>query len=319
MRLGKLFGVPVKVHPVTFPLAALAVWLGEGERLMIMTGSILFHELMHIAAARVLRVRVSELEATPMGGAARLENLWRLRPGQMTAVALAGPAGNLLLTVCAAALCWWRILPARLAAALIEQNLVILLFNMLPALPMDGGRVLCGLLERRLSTAVSARIGLRIGQGVAALLAVLSAYGLTRGRLNVTLPMAALFLLTSGRSERRQAESAWLESATGRAAELEEERALPVCWLAVREDVTAREAAMRMKPRHMHVIAICDERLRVKRIVEEEELMRAVLANGERRMEEIGRREGCFFANGERMDGGYRAGFDAERAREAQL
>ena len=106
---------------------------------------------MHIAAARILHVRVYELELTPAGGAARIENLWRLRPGQAAAVALAGPAVNLMIILTAAALCWWEMMDAETGALLIEQNLIILLFNLLPALPMDGGRVLCGLMSRKIS------------------------------------------------------------------------------------------------------------------------------------------------------------------------
>ena len=289
MRLGRLFGVPVRVHPVTLPLAITALWLGEGERLAIMAGSILLHELMHIAAAKIMRVRVMELEVTPMGGAARMENLWRLRPGQMTAVALAGPAGNLMIMVSAAALCWWGMMPPGLTASLIEQNLIILLFNMLPALPMDGGRVLCGLAERRLSAAAAVRIGIRAGQGLAVVLAGLSVYGLMQGRMNITFPAAAAFLLMSARREYRQAENAWLESLTGRAAELDEEKVLPVCWMAVQGDTPVMEAAMRMKPRHIHMLAVCDDRMRIERVIDEAELTGALLDDGSMKFAEIGR------------------------------
>ena len=289
MYLGRLFSVPVRLNPLSLPMIALALWLGEGERLMIMGGSILLHELMHIAAARMLHVRVYELEVTPVGGAARLENLWRLRPGQVAAVALAGPAANLLIMVVSAALCWWEALSPRWAAALIEQNLIIFLFNLLPALPMDGGRVVCGLFSRKMSVSGAARMGMRISLGLAFALAALSVYGLMHGRLNITLPMAAAFLATSAGRERRQAEYSMIESMAGRRAELEAEGALPVRWLAVREDLPVREAAVRMKPRYMHMIAVFDEALRLKEVLEEGALTAALLDDADRKMGEIRR------------------------------
>ena len=287
MRLGRLFSVPVRLNPVSLPMIALALWLGEGERLLMMGGSILIHELMHIAAARMLHVRVYEMELTPAGGAARLENLWRLRPAQVVLVALAGPLANLLIIIGTAAFCWWDAMDLCLGAMMIEQNLIILLFNLLPALPMDGGRVLCGLMSRRMSAAEAARAGTAISILLALALAGLSVYGLINGRVNITVPMAAAFLLVSVRRERRQAEFALIESLTGRGAELEEEGVLPVVWLAARENLPVREAVMRMKPRCMHMLAVLDDSMRLRQIISERALTSAMLEDGEKKIGEI--------------------------------
>lgn len=284
MRLGRWFGVPVRVNPVTLPMMALAFWLGEGRRLGMMLISILLHEFSHIAAARLLHVRVLELELMPAGGAARLENLWRLRPGQTTAVALAGPLCNLLLMTLSAALCWWGILPPDWAAALIEQNAVIFLFNLLPALPMDGGRVLCGLLSRRLSRSAAARVGAWTARGMAAILLAVAMIGFLRGHMNITLPIAAVFLLMCGGREQRQAEGAALESMMGRAEEMEEEVVLPVRWLAAGLDTPVRDVAVRMKPRYMHMIALYDDQLRLVGILSEAALTGALIDGGEERV-----------------------------------
>ncbi len=287
MRLGSLFGVPVRLNPLSLPMIALAVWIGEGKRMAIMAASILIHELTHIAAARILRVRVHELELTPAGGAARLENLWSLRPGQAAAVALAGPAANLMIMVTAAAMCWWNMMDAAFAAVLMEQNLIICLFNLMPALPMDGGRVLCGLLSRRMSTAGAARVGTAVSMMLAAALAALSVYGLIRGRLNITLPVAAVFLIMSAGRERRQAGYSLIESITGKGRELDQEGVLPVRWIAVRGDLPVREAAVRMKPRQMHLIAVYDDAMHLKRVISEEALTASLLADEEKKMDEI--------------------------------
>ncbi len=287
MRLGSLFGIPVRINPLSFPMIALAFWLGEGDRLMIMAGSILIHELTHVAAARMMHVRVYELELTPAGGAARLENLWRLRPGQAAAVALAGPAANLMIIVFSAALCWWHVLPPRLTADLIEQNLIICLFNLLPALPMDGGRVLCGLMSRKISVSEAARTGTRISCVLACMLAALSLWGVVRGRVNITLPMAAAFLLVSVRRERRQAELTLIESLTSRGKELDQESVLPVRWIAVRGDLPVREAAIRLKPRQIHLIAVYDDAMHLKQVMTEAALTAALMDDGGRKIAEI--------------------------------
>lgn len=287
MRIGKIGSIPVRVNPAAFVMAVLAIWAGEQQRLWVMSVSVLLHELMHIAAARLLHVPVIELELMPVGGAARLDGLWRLRPPQIIMVALAGPLANLLLMVLSAALCQWNIIPGKWAAMMIEQNLVIFTFNLLPALPLDGGRVVCGLFGRRMSPASAAQAGCRIGQITALLLLGISVYGLTKGTLNITLPLTAAFLLGSTRRERRQAGYAAMESFAARAEELQMERILPMRFLAVSEHTAVRDVIARFKPRYMHMVVVFDEQLTMKRMVSERELLGIMLKNEDAVMQNI--------------------------------
>lgn len=284
MRLGRWFSIPVRVHPATIPMFLAAIWLGEGRRMAIMSGCILFHELAHILAAKMLRVEVVELELMPIGGAARLENLWRLRAGQMTTVALAGPMCNCLLTVMAAALCWWGVLDPCLTAALIEQNMMIVCFNLLPALPMDGGRILCGWLGRRMSAAGAARVGASLSYGLAACLLGLSIYGVMRRHLNITLPAAALFLLMSARQEKRQAIVSMVDGMTGRLNRFDKEKTLPLRWIAVRDETMAYEAAMQLKPGFIHLLAVYDDEMKLHSVIEERELLTQLPKDSRRKM-----------------------------------
>jgi len=287
VRIGRLMGIPVRLSPLALPMMALALWLGEGRRMLVMSASILVHELFHAGAAHLLRIRVVELEIMPCGGAARLENLWRLRAGQMMIVALAGPLANLLLMTFCAALCRWSLMPPDWAALAIEQNAVIFAFNMLPALPMDGGRVLCGMISRRLSPAAAARVGMIGALALSCALMCASVVGFVKGRLNITLPMAALFLLLSARSERRQSESCAIESLSARRTELEDERVMPLRWLAVGYDATVREAAVCLRPRYMHMLAVYDKEMNLCAVVEERALIGALMHNADMQMGEF--------------------------------
>ena len=289
MKLGKLFSVPLRIHPVAVPMMLTAMWLGEGRRLAIMSGSIILHELSHILAARMMHVQVIELELMPVGGAARMENLWRLRPGQMAAVALAGPLCNVLLMVSAAALCWWGLLNPLPAAVLIEQNAMIVCFNLLPALPMDGGRILCGLLECRMSAAGAARVGMWMSWVLAACLAALTAYGFMKGHLNLTLPAAALFLVMSAQQERKQAAASVVAGWTGRKSNLEQEKVVPIRWMAVGENTMVREVVMEMKPGFVHRVAVYDDDMQLLDVIEESVLLEQMMQDNHRMMRNLPR------------------------------
>ena len=283
MRVGLIGGVPVKLNPLALPMMALAVWLGSGQALVTLSLSVLLHELGHVVAARLLRVRVIELELMPVGGAARLDNVWKLRPGQLVGVALAGPAVNLMLLLCCLALPRGAWSPAAAAAA--RQNLALMLFNLLPALPLDGGRVLCGLLGRRMGPARAVRMGVRLGFASACGLLVLAARSLARGQLNLSMVLAALFMMLTASAELRSADSASLASLMERREELRRERVMPARLLAVTPETELSSILPALRPRQVHLFLCVNAG--GQELISEEAVWRAVLEGRARTMGEV--------------------------------
>ena len=220
-------GVAFQVHPALVLMGAVALWLGEGETLIAFAPALLLHEAAHLAAAHILGIRVESIELMPFGAAVRMENLWRIRAGQLAAVALAGPAMNLAILLSCAALAWARVLPDAWAVLCIKANASILLFNLLPALPLDGGRALFGALNRP-------RAGVWAGRALACALCVLCVAGIVwQRRVNLTFLFCAAYLFASGEKELAQAQSAPLMSLYSRWGELCRKDALPVRALSL--------------------------------------------------------------------------------------
>lgn len=200
----RAFGVRFTLPLLSLAAPLLALRLGLRGPVRALALALCVHELAHLLTARFARVEISEIRLMPFGGSARMENPYRLSPGQIIPVAAAGPAGNLLLTLLCAALAHWGFLSPAPAAALLRANLMLMLFNLLPALPLDGGRILYALLSRPLGEARALRVGLHLGRLlVCVLLAATLAGGLRDGRWNLTLLLAAAFILGSERDERR--------------------------------------------------------------------------------------------------------------------
>lgn len=177
----------VEVSPGFLLVLGGLFWLDEGVGLLPWgLAACAVHELGHIVTAAALGGRIESLSLTAVGAELRIEYEVPLTYGRDSLVALAGPAANLLLGGTALALHW------QLAAAL---SLAIGGFNLLPILPLDGGRVVYGLLagwldadwaERFMTALSGCLVGLLIGVGAVA--AVQFA--------NVTLLLTALWLLT---------------------------------------------------------------------------------------------------------------------------
>lgn len=172
IRLGRLLGIDVYLH-VTFLLLLAFVMVSHG----FASGSVpaavggglffvglflcvLLHEFGHALAARRYGIGTREITLLPIGGLARLERLPE-RPSQELVVALAGPAVNLVIAFGIGIGLWLgghggaNVLldgsDGGIGERLLVANLFLVAFNLLPAFPMDGGRVLRALLALRLA------------------------------------------------------------------------------------------------------------------------------------------------------------------------
>ena len=185
-HIGTIAGIRVELH-VTFLLfvgwAALSQGLLNGNvagalgavaLLLSVFGCVLLHELGHALAARRYGIRTRDIVLLPIGGVARLQRMPD-RPSQEVVVALAGPAVNVVIAaVLALALTQLRPtgMPNELLVSLLQVNLLMLGFNLIPAFPMDGGRVLRALLAMRMPYVRATRIAAGIGQGIALLFGI---------------------------------------------------------------------------------------------------------------------------------------------------
>jgi Zn-dependent protease len=148
------------------------------EVLFVLTlfGCVVLHELGHALAARMYGIPTHSITLLPIGGLAQLERIPR-DPRQETIIALAGPAVNVLIvgllfplvTLLLGGGAWTSPLQAsgHWLARLLWVNVMLVCFNLLPAFPMDGGRILRSVLARRTDYLTATRWAKRLGQTVA--------------------------------------------------------------------------------------------------------------------------------------------------------
>ncbi|GMV40821.1 MAG: protease [Myxococcales bacterium] len=209
LPIGSVLGFPVRVH-WTLPVALLVLGVAGGGGalgfLLVLAiaaglfGSVLLHELGHAVVARRLGVQVQGILLTPLGGMSFLTSQPR-RPRDEALIAAAGPAVSLLLAAVFAG-AYYGIEggtdPTSPLAALLAINLIIGLFNLVPAFPMDGGRLLRAALTTRMGIAGATHTAAGVGR----FLAVLAiGWGLASGTW--MLALVAVFVLVAGRLEER--------------------------------------------------------------------------------------------------------------------
>ena len=160
-------------------------------------------------------------------------------------------------------------------------------FNLLPALPLDGGRLLCGLLSLRIRPQRALTIGVWLGRLLGGGLLLIALIGAIRGQFNLTLALAGGYLILSGHREMRQADGAALRSLIDRQRELASERALPLEWLAASRDATVRDVILKLRPRRAHMVAVFDGHMDLVGWASERALLAALLDDGGRPVGEL--------------------------------
>jgi Zn-dependent protease len=193
-KLGRFLGIDVFLH-FTFLILLAVIWgssflvRGPSAALeatglwLAIFGCVLLHEYGHALAARGYGIRTHDITLLPIGGLARLEKMPD-KPAQEIVVAVAGPAVNVVI----AALLGILILATggfqpvgeldvargSFLQRLFAINIGLVLFNMLPAFPMDGGRVLRGVLALTMDHTRATRIAAVVGQGMAVLFIIVA-------------------------------------------------------------------------------------------------------------------------------------------------
>jgi Zn-dependent protease/CBS domain-containing protein len=239
--IGRIAGIPLRVH-ATFPLLvawiALMQWRDDGDvaatvavvaLILLVFTIVVLHELGHAMAARRYGVATRDITLLPIGGIARLERMPK-EPKQELVIAVAGPAVNIVLAVLfalgllatggfgsmaeyAALLEADQPFELRLwLVRLVAINLWLVAFNILPAFPMDGGRVLRALLAMRYRDHTRATVAAaRVGRMFAVLFGMLGVFVLN----SPLLVLIAVFVWIAGSGEAAAVQaSAALEGVT---------------------------------------------------------------------------------------------------------
>ena len=214
LNIGKVAGTVVRVH-LTFLLFLAWIFAASYSQggaatawdslvfMVLLFLCVLLHEFGHIFTARAFGVPTPYVTLLPIGGVAQLERIPE-EPGQEFLIAIAGPLVNVVITILLVGFAGANLhsgatavdnmhipLIDRLAAV----NLFLALFNMIPAFPMDGGRVLRALLATRFGYVRATEIAAAIGQFVA------FALGFIGLMVNPILIFIAIFVYLAASSE----------------------------------------------------------------------------------------------------------------------
>jgi len=219
-KVARVLGIDIEIHATFFILLMFFFMLLGPKGMLLILGVFFFvtiHELCHSLAALYFGISVKKITLLPIGGVASMSEIPR-KPFQELVISLAGPMSNIMVLV----IFYWplniflgherlmhpllviagrggSVADINILAYIYWLNLMLAMFNILPAFPMDGGRVLRALLSYRMSYKRSTDIAVKLGHVFALLFAYI---GLLHG--HIFLLIIAVFIYMSASSEGLQ-------------------------------------------------------------------------------------------------------------------
>ena len=219
--IGRIVGIPIRVHVtllIFLPLFAFSFMPVDGPQGLFygalgaigLFASVVLHEVGHSLVARAKGSRILEILLLPIGGMARLDRL-PPRPADEIQTALAGPAVSLALGVAGLFSAPFVITFNPLLAVMVHElgriNVMLVLFNLIPSFPMDGGRVFRAVLTPRLGRLAATQIAAKVGRAFAWLFGIWAVWpAFHGGHVSFSLLLIAFFIHQSAGAEARQAE-----------------------------------------------------------------------------------------------------------------
>lgn len=255
--------------------AAVIIIFGNAFIFLVYMVSIFLHEWSHSICAEAYGVRMQELKLYPFG-AILYGDLHNLKPKEEVFVALAGPAFNLIIAVCFVAI-WWLVPEMYIYTDIVViANLSLALFNLLPAYPLDGGRVLYGLLSFKIDHLKAFKTVYICGIIISIFFLAAYIFSLFF-TANYTFMISSILILWGAFDSKKEIQ---FKNAISSKFSLHHlQRGVTQRRIAVSETITLYELIKLLNPNYYYVIDICNADLIVQKTINHKDLEKLVMEN----------------------------------------
>lgn len=271
-QTGKIFW---QVSPLLLFMLLPALAFGFWSALLATTLALVLHETAHILVGKALGVDTLKVELMPYGGLSKME---ACSPLKMSLIAMAGPLCNAVIVLCFLPVVKYN--PYSWLCVFLQANLVIALFNLMPAFPLDGGRILVCMLTPILGQTFAERICSVFGMMLGLFLAGAGvACAFTLGQLNLSLLAVGLFLFMGALRQGRPGPYAALLQETEKKKRLKK-RPLRDKRSVMHKDATIQQAMGQLQKGSYTTVTVVDHDLQFIGTLGEKDILDAMVNGG---------------------------------------
>ena len=260
MRTATINGVQIILNNWFIALLILFFLAGMGGKALAVFSAVILHEVAHAMTARMMGLSVREIELMPFGGVARIDRLNETGSMNEFIIAAAGPAMSLVLAavmhIGAIEYKEW----SEAYAFYARVNLTLAVFNLMPGLPLDGGRMLRAFLAQRMDYARATAIVGKISSAISLCLVIFMVYDFyAGGKVNFTVLIAAVFLHVAAKTEIKIAGFRQMRVLACKKEQLSVKGIMPAKHLSVMANASARDIVNLFGPESYYIVLVIDE------------------------------------------------------------
>ena len=280
MYIIRLWGIKIKLNLLFLVVMTIFAYLRLLDRALVTFGAVFLHELAHVMVAKNNGIDIEEVELLPFGGVAKYNDLLELAPGIEIKTALAGPFCNLFLATVMVICLRHGLVSVNWGLFFIKTNLAIAFFNLIPALPLDGGRVFRAIMVRQLGFREATSLAIKISKYLSIVITGAALIGIYLGFFNILLLIIAFFIYFAASKENRQSIYVLMRYLAKKKSKLKEEEVLKNQEYVVMETASIKNIIEKFTPKTFHTIIVVDADLNVRGTLTEEEIIRGMLDLG---------------------------------------
>ena len=268
----RLWGGRLKINLLLIPAAAAMVYFAGPAVFGAFFLALLMHEAAHALIARAVGARIMSLELLPFGCAANMDGFFD-SGAKEAAVAAAGP----LINIAAAAGVNLLFPEDTFTSAFVRSSAALSAVNLLPALPMDGGRILAAMLGMDMKKQTAVRISGYLGIAAGSAVILLFAAAALKGSLNFTLAAMGGFMLYSSVKSVKSAGFVFARQTQDKRRAMERRTSIDVKHVAARDDRPLSEVMLALDPRKYNIVHVLDSELNTVETMDEAAILSRML------------------------------------------
>ncbi|WZL71575.1 M50 family metallopeptidase [Clostridiaceae bacterium 35-E11] len=280
MKLMNIWGVDIKFNIWVGIVFIIFFIFGYVENVVISFFIVLFHEGAHMMMAKTLGYRIESIELFPFGGVARIEESIAVNPQHEVMIAIIGPLINFIAVLISYNLLNILHISNELFVFFIYANLTIGIFNLLPIIPLDGGRVFRAYLAYLIGFKRATKIAVIIAKAISFFLFLWGCYVIQYHKLNFLVLFIAIFLYIAAHKEHKMAVFIFMKEITQKNQHLLSEGVLKTKYLVAVKNTSAKDVINQFIPRTYHIITVMDKGCKVIGVLTESELVDGVMEYG---------------------------------------
>ena len=264
----------IKLHILFLPLIAASIFGNYHIMFISAYACAMLHELGHIFAAHLSGVKISHIEILPFGICAKLKSEVIKNPSAEIAIAISGPLVNIALAL--VAFLFKNIIPQNSLVYWEQLNLSLAAINLLPALPLDGGRIMRAYLTKKIGSIRAYNISVRFSCIPISLIMGTAVYSLLTNSFNFSLILISAFLLGNLCLEQKNISKNVVSELLNYSTKLDKNALNRSYVITAHQSTSARLILKQLSYDRYYIVCVVDDNLKVTKILTEGEILSAL-------------------------------------------